>query len=184
MTFRGHWNVTGSMTTERGNRLYWNDKVHIHRVPQCMSPRRNGDPPLPLPKEPKGVGGGTLAYGWGCGESQFQWLEKKLTTLSTLCLLGIDSVESMRGSLQVEKFGLSVQLTTEYGCYIRGYVRITNKELKPNSWTYNFVEVSEYDLDSFETWGFREQCSHYKQFQTTFAQEGKGVKSVIRGDCE
>ncbi len=30
---------------------------------------------------------------------------------------------------------------------------------KPNSWTYNFVEVSGYNLGS--SWGFRIQCLHY-----------------------
>ncbi len=33
---------------------------------------------------------------------------------------------------------------------------------KPNSWTYNFVEVSEHYPKSSQTWGFRIQCLHYK----------------------
>jgi hypothetical protein len=39
---------------------------------------------VPLPSEPKG-GEGTLACGWVVGRSQFWRLEKKLSTLPTLC---------------------------------------------------------------------------------------------------
>jgi hypothetical protein len=60
------------------------------RVPQCMSPRWNWDSPTPSlasecapPPGTKGWGG-TLACGWGVGESQFQRLDKKLSTLPTL----------------------------------------------------------------------------------------------------
>ncbi len=58
--------------------------------PQCMFPRRNWDPPpsptsvcAPSLREVKG--GGTLTCGERVGESQFQRLEKKLSSLSTLC---------------------------------------------------------------------------------------------------
>ncbi len=33
--------------------------------------------------------------------------------------------------------------------------------LKPNSWTYSFVEVSGHTLESSQTWGFCIQCLHY-----------------------
>ncbi len=62
----------------------------IPRVPQCLSPRPNWDPPPPLPQASvspgtKG-GGGTLPCEWGGGGGgQFGRLEKKSSTLSTLC---------------------------------------------------------------------------------------------------
>ncbi len=46
------------------------------------------------------------------------------------------------------------------------------REQKPNSWTYNFVEVSGHNLESSQTWGFPIQCLP------------GWVKSVSRGDCE
>ncbi len=55
-----------------------------------MSPRRNWDSPNPSPVSEwappppnQRVWGGTLACGWGVGESQFRRLEKKLSTLPT-----------------------------------------------------------------------------------------------------
>ncbi len=63
--------------------------TYIYRVPQCMSPRRLWDSPTPsLPSDcapsPGTKGRGTLACGWGVGESQFRRLEKKLSTLLSL----------------------------------------------------------------------------------------------------
>jgi hypothetical protein len=50
--------------------------------------------------------------------------------------------------------------------------------LKPNSWTYNFIEVS--GSLSSQTWSFREQCYRTNQFHTTIAQsEGGGVNSLV-----
>ncbi len=40
---------------------------------------------VPLPPEPKGEGGARWRAGEGLGESQIQRLEKKLSTLPTLC---------------------------------------------------------------------------------------------------
>ncbi len=67
--------------------------THIYRVPQCMSLRRNWDSPTPslaseyaTPPEPKGGGEAYSPAGGGVGESQFRRLEKKLSTLPTLCL--------------------------------------------------------------------------------------------------
>jgi hypothetical protein len=40
--------------------------------------------------------------------------------------------------------------------------RVSVCVLKPNSWTYNFVEVSGHNLESSQTWDFRIQCLHYK----------------------
>ncbi len=51
---------------------------------------------------------------------------------------------------------------------------------KPNSWTYNFVEVSGHYLESSQTWGFRIQCLHYKPA----VSRRRGVKSIIRSDYE
>jgi hypothetical protein len=56
-------------------------------------------------------------------------------------------------------------------------------ELKTNSWTYNFVEVSGHNLKSSETWGSVENVYITSQFQTSFAEGRGGVKSVSRGDC-
>ncbi len=57
-----------------------------------MSPRRNWDSPTPLaasecalPPGPKG-GGAHSSAAQGVGESQFLLLEKKLSTLPTLCI--------------------------------------------------------------------------------------------------
>ncbi len=62
----------------------------------------------------------------------------------------------------------------------------TPLRLKPNSWTYDFVEVSGHNLESSQTWGFRILYSVYNknQFQTTFARGGGGVQSVSGGDSE
>ncbi len=55
---------------------------------------------------------------------------------------------------------------------------------KPNSWTHNFAEFSGHNLESSQTWGFRIQCLHYKQFQTIpFLLWGKGG-GYNRDDCE
>jgi hypothetical protein len=53
--------------------------------------------------------------------------------------------------------------------------------VKTNSCTYNFVEVSGHNLESFQA-----EVSVYNVYitNTTFAQGGEGVKSVSRGDCE
>ncbi len=48
----------------------------------------------------------------------------------------------------------------------------------PNSWTYNFVEVSGHNLESFQTWGFHKQYLHYKPVSNNFCGGGGGVKSV------
>ncbi len=51
-----------------------------------MSLRRKWDPPPPQASvpSPRNQRGGTLACGWGVGESQFQRLEEKFRTVSTL----------------------------------------------------------------------------------------------------
>ncbi len=41
-------------------------------------------------------------------------------------------------------------------------VKYKNTVLKPNSWTYNFVEASGHNLESSPTWGFCIKCLHYK----------------------
>ncbi len=54
---------------------------------------------------------------------------------------------------------------------------------KPNSWAYNFIEVSGHNLESSQTWGFSILYNVYitNQFQATFAHGGReGVKSVSR----
>ncbi len=66
--------------------------IYIHRVPQCMSPRRNCDSPTPSPASEcvpstgtKAGGGGHIRLpGEGVEEPQFQRREKMLGTLSTL----------------------------------------------------------------------------------------------------
>ena len=66
--------------------------IHIYRIPQCMSPRRNWDSPSPsplpqasVPHPVTKVGGGQHSpAGEGVGESPFRRLEKKLSTLPPL----------------------------------------------------------------------------------------------------
>jgi hypothetical protein len=49
---------------------------------------------------------------------------------------------------------------------------------KPNSWTYNFVEVSGHHLESSQTWRFRIQCLHYKPVSNPFARGGGELVEV------
>ncbi len=63
-------------------------------------------------------------------------------------------------------------------CTVRGFDGIQ----KPDSWTYNFVEVSGHNLESSQTWGFRIQCLHYKPVPNSLLlRGGRGVKFVSRG---
>jgi hypothetical protein len=70
--------------------LCWRQNTK-YRVPQCMSPCRNWDSPTPsfaseCAPPPGTIGGRAhLPAGEGLGESQFRQLEKKLSTLPTLC---------------------------------------------------------------------------------------------------
>ncbi len=69
--------------------LYLDTYILVPRVPQCLSPRQNWDPPIPLlqasvyPYETKG-GVKHSPAGEGVGASQCGRLEKKPSTLSTL----------------------------------------------------------------------------------------------------
>ncbi len=55
--------------------------------------------------------------------------------------------------------------------------------LKPNSWTYNFVEVSGHNLESSQTWGFRIQMFTFQpSFKPLLLGGGGGVKSVSTGE--
>ncbi len=50
-------------------------------------------------------------------------------------------------------------------------------QLKPNSWTYNFIEVSGvsgHNLKSSQTWGILQNVNITNQFRTTSAREGGG----------
>jgi hypothetical protein len=65
------------------------------------------------------------------------------------------------------------------------YYTVENQ--KPNSWTYNFVEISGYNLESYQNWGFCIQRLHHTPNSNHFFSGcggGGGVKSGIRGDCE
>jgi hypothetical protein len=53
-------------------------------------------------------------------------------------------------------------------------------ELKPNSWTYNFVEVSGHTLESSQTCGSVYNVYITNQFQTTFTQVEVTVNSMER----
>ncbi len=55
---------------------------------------------------------------------------------------------------------------------------------KPNSWTYNFVQVSGHNLESSQTGGFRVQFLQYKRVSNSFCSGGGGVKYVSTGDFE
>jgi hypothetical protein len=70
----------------------WAQSTYIKRVPQCMSTRQNWDSPNPSlasecapPPQNRGEGAHSPA-GEGLGKSQFRRLEKKLSTLPTLCV--------------------------------------------------------------------------------------------------
>ncbi len=61
---------------------------------------------------------------------------------------------------------------------IEGLPEVWRRLPKPNSWTYNFVEVSGHNLESFQTWAIRiVQCLHYKPVSNHICSRG-GVKSV------
>jgi hypothetical protein len=61
------------------------------------------------------------------------------------------------------------------------YIVRADIQLKPNSRTYNFVEVFVHNLKKFSD--LRSPCNFYitNQFQIT---QGEGLKSVSRDDCE
>ncbi len=54
---------------------------------------------------------------------------------------------------------------------------------KPNSCTYNFVEVSGHNLESSQTWGFRIQCLHHKPISNHFCW-GEGAEVVVGGEWD
>ncbi len=51
--------------------------------------------------------------------------------------------------------------------------------LKPNSWTYNFVEVSGQNLESAQTWGFNIQFLHYKPVSNHVCWVGRGGNPLV-----
>jgi hypothetical protein len=50
---------------------------------------------------------------------------------------------------------------------------------EPNSWTYNFVEVSGHNLESYQTWGFHIECLHHYAVSDNFFSGGRGGGSKI-----
>jgi hypothetical protein len=80
-----------------------------------MSPRLNWDSPTPSPKrecllppEPKGGGHTLLRVMHGVGESQFQRLEKKLSTLSSLWLDPYKRQQNKSGSYNTSLYAFFV----------------------------------------------------------------------------
>ncbi len=64
---------------------------------------------------------------------------------------------------------------------------VISSQSKPNSWTYNFVEVSGHNLESSETWSFPLQWMFKLQNSSkplSLKGGGGGVKSVGSGDSE
>jgi hypothetical protein len=51
--------------------------------------------------------------------------------------------------------------------------------LKPNSRSYNFVEVSGHNLESSQTLDFFIQCLHYKPVSTHFFSSGLGEENPL-----
>jgi hypothetical protein len=51
---------------------------------------------------------------------------------------------------------------------------------KPNSWMYNFVEVSGQNLESYPTWGFRIQSLHYTPVSNHICSGGEGWLWIAR----
>ncbi len=68
---------------------------------------------------------------------------------------------------------LMPNLQMDLVCKVALIVDVFSYVQKPNSRSYNVVEVSGHNLESSQTWGFRVHCLQYKQFQY-----------VSRGDCE
>ncbi len=73
--------------------------------------------------------------------------------------------------------------------YIQTNMNNGYPNLKPNSWSYNFVEISEHNLESSQTWGFRIQCLrvHYKPVSNNFCSRGRReldplVPSTVEGE--
>jgi hypothetical protein len=97
-------------------------RTYIRRVPPCLSPRRNWDPPYPPPLPPVSVpsppepGRGAHSPGVeGVGESSFQRLQKKLSTLCTLCYQG--SIVTLAGSkIESFKFLLLLKFVNLHSC--------------------------------------------------------------------
>jgi hypothetical protein len=71
-------------------------------------------------------------------------------------------------------------------CFLYSWAVLPKSFPKPNSWIYNFVEVSGHHFESSQTWGFRIQCSHYKPVSNHFAWGGGGggnplVEVTVKG---
>ncbi len=67
---------------------------------------------------------------------------------------------------------------------MREFSFVSIADQRPNSWTYNFVEVSGHILRvlRFEVSVYNVYITN--QLQSIFSPGGGGVKSVSRGDCE
>jgi hypothetical protein len=140
MTFRGYWNFTGSMTTERGNRLYCKDKVHIQYIEYhsvCPSVGIGTPHSLSLQrvctKEPKGGGGGHTCLRvrlWGVPIPVTR--EKAYHSVYSVVIRNRFRGIYAEVLTSLKIWALCTTYTTEYGCYIplyiRGYVRIKNKK--------------------------------------------------------
>jgi hypothetical protein len=57
---------------------------------------------------------------------------------------------------------------------------VYKRELKLNSWTFTFVEVSGHNLEISQTWGFPIRCLHYKPVSNQSCSWGE---TISRGDC-
>ncbi len=83
-------NLFGTRYDWRDLGLFSRKGINLHKVPECLSLRRNWVPPPPPPYRvclPPGYpkdGRATLAYGWGGGRTQFGRLDRKPGTLYTL----------------------------------------------------------------------------------------------------
>jgi hypothetical protein len=80
-------------------------------------------------------------------------------------------------------FPATIQRHTVLWPYQLGYIIVcssvefclnvaTTSVLKPNSWTYNFVEVSGHNLESSGIWGFCTAKTQYRKFETNTPRKG------------
>ncbi len=120
-------------------------------------PMRGHDLDVPFPERPQGC-----------------WLHRY--KLRNFTLIIIISYTSQRWVLTSWK-NLSFQDMTLFR-WILNTRKATSRQvysphqLKPNSWMYNFVEVSVHNLERFQTWGFRIHCLHCKPVSTHFCAGG------------
>ncbi len=91
---------------------------------------------------------------------------RRLIIASSLCVQMVISL------LETSKNKDEKQALAE--AILQGWQKVAQWAQKPNSWTHNFVEVSEHKLERSQTWDFRTQCLQYKAVSNHFCSRGMG----------